>query len=102
MIGKSEDNIKEGLTVEEILPFFIKYKLKLRVYDMFYKLIYSYDPPIADKNNKALYCMVKGDHVYTLNHDVNALAHKQQDTDSGYIIQASTNYIVNERIDDTY
>jgi hypothetical protein len=51
VLNRTEDNIKEGLSVEDILPFFIKYKLRLRVFDMFYKLIFKYDPPLLTSNN---------------------------------------------------
>ncbi|MFM7989462.1 MAG: hypothetical protein ACKPKO_60125, partial [Candidatus Fonsibacter sp.] len=30
VLGRTEENIKEGLTIKEVLPFFEKYKLKLR------------------------------------------------------------------------
>ena len=71
--GRTEDNIKEGLSISEILPFFVKYRLQLRVFDSFYKLIYQYDPPIRNHHNKVLYCMMKDDHIYTLNHNINKL-----------------------------
>ena len=51
-LGRTEDNIKEGLSISEILPFFVKYRLQLRVFDSFYKLIYQYDPPIRNHHNK--------------------------------------------------
>ena len=41
-------NIREGLSIEEVLPFFQKYKLKLRVFDIFYNLIYKYDPEVPN------------------------------------------------------
>ena len=75
ILGKTEDNIKEGLSITDVLPFFVKYRLQLRVFNSFYKLIYQYDPPIRNHNNKALYCMMKGDHIYTLNHNIDALNH---------------------------
>ena len=40
VLNRTEANIKEGFSVEDILPFFVKYKLRLRVFDMFYKLIF--------------------------------------------------------------
>jgi len=46
IIDRTEDNIKEGLTFEDVIPFFIKYKLRLTVFDMFYKLIFSYKPVV--------------------------------------------------------
>ena len=44
LLGRTEEDIKEGLTMDEVKPFFEKYKLKLRVYDIFYNQIYKYDP----------------------------------------------------------
>ena len=55
IFGKTEDDIKDGLTVEEVMPFFVKYKLKLRVFDMFYKPIATYDPPNGNRDNKAFF-----------------------------------------------
>jgi hypothetical protein len=100
LLGRTENNIKDGLTIEEVLPFFVKYKLKLRVFDMFYKPIFTYDPPNGNRDNKALYCMIKGDHVYTLNHDVKALhQHINNELDQEFIVRASSNYMVKERVD---
>jgi len=31
LLGRTEENIKEGLTMDEVKPFFEKYKLKLKV-----------------------------------------------------------------------
>ncbi|MFM7988028.1 MAG: hypothetical protein ACKPKO_52815, partial [Candidatus Fonsibacter sp.] len=39
-------------------------------------MIYQYDPPIRNHHNKVVYCMMKYDHMYTLNHNINIL--KQQ------------------------
>ena len=64
-IGMTEDTIKHGISVNNILPFFVKYKLQLRVFDIFDKLIFMYDPPIRNHHNKIMYCLIKGNHVYT-------------------------------------
>ncbi len=47
VLGRTEADIKDGLTIEEVLPFFHRYKLKLRVHDVFYNLIFKYDPDIV-------------------------------------------------------
>ena len=65
LLGKTEETIKEGMTIEEVLPFFQQYKLKLRVFDVFYKLIYKYDPVVPNFNNKPFYCLTDGHHIYT-------------------------------------
>ena len=103
-INKTEDNIKDGLTIDDILPFFVKYKLRLRVFDMFYKLIFRYDPPVSNRNNSPLYCMIKGDHVYTLNNDLKMLEQKinEEGLDKEFHLKVSSNYRVDERDDITY
>jgi hypothetical protein len=69
-INKTEDNIKHGISVNEILPFFETYGIQLRVYDFMGTCIAKYDPETRNHNYKVLYCMVKGDHVYLLNKDI--------------------------------
>ncbi|MFM7978307.1 MAG: hypothetical protein ACKPKO_03245, partial [Candidatus Fonsibacter sp.] len=65
VLGRTEDKIKEVLTIKEVLPFFKKYKLKLRVYDVFYNLIHKYDPDVPNFNHRPFYCVTDGDHIYT-------------------------------------
>ena len=59
LLGRTEEDIKDGLTIKEVLPFFEKYKLKLRVYDVFYNLIHKYDPEAPNFNNRPFYCVAK-------------------------------------------
>ena len=97
IIGKTEDNIKEGLTVMDMQPFFEKYRLQARVYDIFNKLIYKYDPLVRNHNNKILRCLLKDDHIYTLNHDVNRLDQIAEFYDeTEFIVKASSNYRTQE------
>ena len=63
--------------MNDVLPFSVKYKLMLRVFDVFYKLIFKYDPLVENSNNKPMYVLADGDHVYTLNHDLKRLEQKQ-------------------------
>ena len=95
-IGHTEETVKNGITLNEITHFFIKYKLFLRVFDPFYKLIYSYDPPVSDHNNKRMYCMIKGNHVYTLNHDLKMLNQKLDEDDDDMKIKVSSNFHIKE------
>ena len=103
-INKTEENIKDGLTIEEVLPFFVKYKLRLRVFDMMYKLIFRYDPPTFNRHIPPLYCMITGDHVYTLNHNLKVLEQKinEEGLDKEFYIKVSSNYRVDERDDIKY
>ena len=37
-IGKTEENVKEGLSIDDVLPFFEKHRLQLRIFDKFYQV----------------------------------------------------------------
>jgi hypothetical protein len=52
LVGRSEADIVDGLTVHEILPFFQRYKLRLRVYDVFFRLIFKYDPETENRRHR--------------------------------------------------
>ena len=73
ILGRTEESIKRGLTCEEVTPFFERFKVKLRVFDVFHKLIYRYDPPTENFNQKPMYVMVDATHVYALNYDIKRL-----------------------------
>ena len=51
-----EENIKNGLTIHDVLPLFQKFKLKLRLFDIFYKCIFKYAPPTENHNNRTTIC----------------------------------------------
>ena len=90
VLGRTEENITEGLTIQEVLPFFQKCKLKLRVLDVFYNVIFKHDPEVPNFNHQPLYCVADGDHIYTLNKDLNSLAHNAKTSD--FEVFANTNF----------
>jgi hypothetical protein len=55
VLGRTEENIKDGLSIKEVLPFFEKYKLKLRVNDVVYNFIHVYDPEKFNFNHRPFY-----------------------------------------------
>ena len=54
-IGKTKAEVKQGLSIEDVLPFFVQFRLQLRVFDKFYKLVHKYDPPNRNHHNKTMY-----------------------------------------------
>ena len=110
VLGRTEEDIKDGLTIKEVLPFFRKYKLKLRVYDVFYNLIHRYDPEVPNFNHRPFYCVTDGDHIYTLNKDLDSLAQKSEDDEYKVSVGSSfhipdkpsekSNHIIIEHIDE--
>ena len=93
--GLTEENICEGLTIQEVLPFFEKFKLKLRVFDVFYNFIFKYDPKVPNFHNRPLYCVADGDHIYTLNKDPDSLAQKAESDD--FKVFANSNFRIPDK-----
>ena len=81
MMGKTEKNfIKQGASIKDLQPIFVKYRLKVRIFDAFVKhIIYKYDPPFPDSHAKPFYCMIKNNHIYVLNYDLKSLEQKLSD-----------------------
>ena len=52
---------------------FENYGIQLRVIDYTYNCIARRDPEVRSHHYKALYCMIKGDHIYTFNYDIKSL-----------------------------
>ena len=94
-IGKTEQNVKDGLSIEDVLPFFVKHRLVLRVFDKVCKVIFKHEPPNRSHHNKAMYCMMSDGHIYTLNHDIKRLEQKQDESDK-YTPKVRETYYINE------
>ena len=70
-IPNTPDNI--GASINDVMPFFEKYKLGFVVYDCFMKLIHKYEPDKKPNDYMVLRIMVKDNHVYQLNNDLKSL-----------------------------
>ena len=99
-LGKTEENVKEGLSIQDVVPFFEKHRLQLRVFDKFYKLVFKHDPPNRNHHNKVMHCMMSDGHIYTLNHLIDKLAQfesEHDDKDSFKPAASDTFYIKEEK-----
>ena len=97
LLNVSEDSVKNGLTVKDVVPFFEKFKLQLKVFNEIGKLIFKFIPDSPNKNEKVCYCLLKGNHIYTINNNKEKLRLKEvDDDDEDLLIQPSQNYYVNE------
>ena len=56
---------KNGLSIEDVLPVFVKHRLVLRVFDKVCKEIFKHEPQDRSHHNKAMYCMMSDGHIYT-------------------------------------
>ena len=98
ILDKTEDDIKNGLSINDVLPFFKKFNLSVRIFDLFYKCIFKYDPEKRDHHNKVLYCMMVDNHIYTINQNAISLQHVSEEGGlTENIIFASSDYKVKER-----
>ena len=77
------------------MPFFEKYKLKLRVYDVFYNLVHKYDPEVPNFNHRPFDCLTDGGHIDTLSKDLDNLAQKSEDHD--YNVSVGSNFRVPDK-----
>ena len=97
LLNVTEANVKEGLKVNDVVPFFEKFKLQLKVFSEIGKLIFKFIPESPNKNEKVCYALLKGNHIYTINNNKERLRLKDiDDADEDLIMQPSQNYYVNE------
>jgi hypothetical protein len=105
IIGRTEETIANGLTIQEMEPFFVKFRLQVRIFDACYNCIYEYDPPFRNHHNKVLYCLAKNNHIYTLNYNIKSLEQirndideEEEDDEQAMTVRASSDYrIVEDR-----
>ena len=81
-LGAKEDY---GYTIDEVLPFYKKFKLYLECYDLKGNLIYHYSPTKPDgtkykqKHHKKTVVCLSNNHVYPMNRLLKSLVHKLDD-----------------------
>lgn len=85
-----------GATIQEMEAIFKKFNVQVRIFNFVNELIYKYEPEKRNHHIKTFYAMVKNNHIYTLNHDLNSI--QQKSVDKGIPkVKASTDYYINER-----
>ena len=57
LINKTEQEFTEsGASIDDMIPVFIKYRMRVRIIDQLGKIIYSYSPEMFDRNIRAFLC----------------------------------------------
>ncbi len=74
-IGKTEENVEDGLSIEDVLPFAEKNRLTIKAFDKFYKMVFKHEPSRNNKN-KVMVCMMTDGHIYTLDNAIKRLESK--------------------------
>ena len=99
LIGKSEEGFKtSGASIKEMVKAFEHYRIQVRIYNAFERLIFQYDPPKRDHHIPTLYATVKNNHIYTVADSLNVLR-QMLPRNFGYDIsvKASPDYHLNEK-----
>ena len=68
----------------------------MKVFDEVGKLIYKYIPDSPNKNEKRCYVQLKGNHIYTMNNNLETLILKDVDDEQLCLYAPSPNYYINE------
>ena len=101
MMGKTEKNfIERGATIRDLEPIFIKYRLRVRIFDAMNTRIYKYDHPFFDCHAKPFCCMIKNNHIYVLNYDLKSLEQKQADEGDRKRAYASEDFYIKKEKDE--
>ena len=96
LMNKTEEEFKEhGASVEDMKAVFEEFRLSVRLYNCFSKRVFTYDPEKKNKHNNALYGMIKGNHIYTMNDNIISVAHREINEDLK--LCASTDFHLNKK-----
>ena len=67
----SEEEFKQnGASVEDMELVFEEFKLTVRLYNCIGQKIYTYDPDKKNKNITVLFGLIRGNHIYTMNDNI--------------------------------
>ena len=99
-LGMTDEEFKEkGASIEEMAVVFEKYRISARIFNFMEELIFEYDPPEGrDHNLRCFYALVKGDHIYTINRNLQQMkANMGIRKEQEIRLRASTDYYLDKR-----
>ena len=74
-LGRKPDN-DYSYSIEEVLPFFVKFKLTLKVHDVKGRELFSYMPEKYNDNHPKSMIIVSNNHVYRMNYLIASIEHR--------------------------
>ena len=86
-----------AVSINDVMPFFEKYKLGFYVYNQFMKEVHTYKPDKKPRNYQVLRILIKDTHVYELSDNLTSL----EQINIGENIQVSNKYYINNKEDST-
>lgn len=95
LLNKTEETVKNGISISEIMLFYQKYNLRLRIINQFDMLVYFFNPTHFSKRNKPTYVLMKDNHVYNITYTESLekkISKMQSINDDQFDIKISDNY----------
>ena len=94
LIGKTEENVKDGCSLPDVIPFFHKFRIPIRIYGHPFKCIFKYDPTTPNTHFRVFYALIKDNRIYTMNYNLKQL--EQHGTTKPVELAASSNYLTTD------
>ena len=95
LMNVTEEFKEHGASVEDMIPVFEEFKLSVRLYNSVGKKVYLYEPERKNQNISALFGLIEGNHIYTMNDNISSIA--QRDFEDNLRLNASTDLRLNSR-----
>ena len=73
LIGKTEENVKDGCSLPDVIPFFHQLRIPIRLYNHLFNYIYKYDPETPNTHFRVFHGSIKDNHIYTMNYNLKQL-----------------------------
>ena len=101
LIGKSEEDFQiSGASIKEMVKVFEHYRIQVRIYNAFERLVFQCDPPKRDHHIPTLYAVVKINHIYTVTDNLNVLRQMlPRNSEYDMSLKASPDSHLNEKHD---
>ena len=103
LMNKTEEDFKtNGASIQDMVPVFEHYGIQVRIFNSFIKPMFKYSPTKYNHHIPTLYALVKNNHIYTANDNLQMLRQmvtirENQDVS----VKASPDYHINEKDEPT-
>ena len=99
LMNKTEEDFKtNGASIQDMVPVFEHYGIQVRIFNSFANPIFKYTPTKYNHHIPTLYALVKNNHIYTANDNLQML--KQMVTireNQDVTVKASPDYHINDK-----
>jgi len=75
LLNRTEEDIKNGVSIRELIPVFEYYKLSVKIYNCFNRLVYERQ---GDEHRKTFYALIKDHHMYIMDKDTHQIPYIEE------------------------